>query len=65
MSPTKGFARVMAARRKAALAQAKEQAILEGYETEERYEAAQARQDAETALDQMVDGAIERARLGD
>lgn len=65
MSPTKGFARVMAARRRRALAEARDRAVMEGYETEERYQVAQDKQDAEASVDRMVDGAIERAMLGD
>lgn len=65
MSPTRGYAKVMAARKRLALAEARRKAAEEGYETEERYEAAQARQDAAAAIDSMVDDDIERALLGD
>lgn len=65
MSPTRGYAKVMAARKRLALAEARRKAAEEGYETEERYQIAQDKQDLEAAVDSMVDGAIERAMLGD
>ena len=66
MSPTRGFQRTMAARRRLELQRAKVIAIVRGYEeTEERYILARAKQDDEAAIDRMVDAAIERALLGD
>ena len=66
MSPTRGFQRTMAARRRLELQRAKVIAIVRGYEeTEERYILARAKQDDEAAVDRMVDAAIERALLGD
>jgi len=64
LSPKRGYRKVMAARRRLVLFQ--DRTAEQGYEQpEERYQVAQDKQDLEAAVDRMVDGAIERAMLGD
>lgn len=63
MSPKRGYRKVMAARKRLAVYEAR--TAEQGYETEGRYQVAQDKQDLEAAVDRMVDGAIERAMLGD
>ena len=64
MSPTRGYRKTMAARRRLALTEARH--AEQGYEdSPERLRVARKNQDLAKAVDRMVDGDIERGLLGD